>query len=569
MATQQQSRSDRNLAAPLPLLCRHSGNRLGADTLRRMGWCEDLLVSSPGAAPVLSQAPAAAAGLRSIVPPLMTGRPLDALRTEIKPAPAADAAGARELDHIAAAQLDLIDTLITGEDRIAARLAEGATSPAVEFWLHYYAGMAALLFDRDGRAADHLEAARRIDRSVDLADRAPSDLDRANFCYFLALAYSRPTASGSIPPRGSAHMRSARDRFEASAKLDPANFRSKQLLLEAEAARLAGDMPRSQALYESAAAAADQAGLLHERAIAHECAGLAYREAGLPTPARGCFQAAVDSYRSWSAAGKAALLERRFPTFATARAGMPDAGPCSEPTETEAGCFAASIVHEINQPLAGIITHTDASMRWLDRAEPNVAEARAGLQNISDTAHRAAAIVGSLRALIQSKRVTLRAVPLDEIVDEAMRLTADELRSHRVQVATRLSTRIGVRADRVQLRQVVVNLISNAIHAMAETPPEERRLLIRTAPSPDGCALLSVEDRGCGMSESVRARIFEPLFTTKRTGMGVGLALCRSIVDAHGGSIDVRSAPGQGTTFELRLPLAEAGWQVRTADAGS
>ncbi|RJF74758.1 sensor histidine kinase [Rhodopseudomonas palustris] len=556
MATQQ-SQSDRSQAAPpLAALRRHRDPQAGAEAMRRIGWCEDLLAAARNAASSSAITRPTGDCSASIVQPLMSGRQLPDLRAALAARPAAETAGSPgDIERIAAAQLALIDTLLSGTDQTAAMLTDPGASAATHFWLHYYAGMAAFLFDQDGDAADHLETARRLDRDGKFAELAASDLDRANFCYFLVLAYSRSTARGSLPPRGAAHIRSARDRFEASAKLDPVNFRSKHLLLEAEAARLLGDTLRAQSLYERAAGAAAQAGMPHESALAHELAGDAYLEAGLPTPALGCFQAAVLSYRAWGAAGKAAMLERRV---SSQIAGAADAATISSeaPPASNAGNFAAAIVHEINQPLAGIITHADASLRWLERDQPDVAEARAGLLNIREAARRAAAIIRSLRALVKHKRATLLPVALDEVVQDTLRLVADDLCSHRIQVVTHLCTNATVRADRVQLQQVVLNLITNAIHAMAGTDVARRQLVIQSALAGDGWVRLCVEDRGCGIPDAVQARIFEPFFTTKQAGMGVGLAICRSIAEAHGGSIEVWSTLGKGTTFEMRLPLA-------------
>ncbi|MCG6206565.1 sensor histidine kinase [Rhodopseudomonas sp. HC1] len=556
MATEQ-SRSRPDQAAPvLSIPRRYRDPRAGAEAMRRIGWCEDLLAAARAAA---SPNPAPAPALQapgdepSVVPPLMSGRPLQDVRAALAAGQGKASTGAPgDRERISAAQLALVDALLSGDHQTTALLADPTASAATQFWLHYYAGMSAFLFDQDGRAADHLEAARQLDRSGDFAELTASHLDRANFCYFLALAYSRPTARGSLPPRGAAHIRSARDRFEASARLDPANFRSKHLLLEAEAARLLGDTARALSLYERAAEAAGQAGMPHERALAHELAGYAYMEAGLLTPALGCFHAAVACYRAWGATGKAALLERRVLSSTV------DAQTATTLPASNASSFAAAVVHEINQPLAGIMTHADASLRWLERDQPNVGEARAGLLNIREAARRAAAIIQSLRGLVQHKRATLLPVRLDEIVHDALRSVADDLCSHRIQVVTHLCATAPVRADRIQLQQVVLNLMTNAVHAMAETVLAERRLVIRSAVSPDGWARLTVEDRGRGMSDAVQARIFEPFFTTKQAGMGVGLAICRSIVEAHCGSIEVRSTLGQGTTFTVRLPLAPA-----------
>ncbi|WP_054163670.1 ATP-binding protein [Rhodopseudomonas sp. AAP120] len=495
-------------------------------------------------------------GASGLPVPLLAGEGLPAIRRKI-----AAAVGASGIARIHQAQLDLIDALRSGQfesDRTFDD--ETEVSPGTLFWLHHYAGIAAVFFNQDDRAAEHLHRSRRIDKTMDLGASAPAHMDRADNCFFLALAHSRPTARGMTPQHGTNHLIAARDRFEVSARLDPDHFQSKHLLLEAEAARLIGDATGAQALYERAADAARKAGLTHERALAQELAGASYLEAGLPTPAQGCFQAAIACYQKWGADGKAAQLARRVGPAGCGNA-VPDsqAAPCNPDLAPliALGSFAASIVHEINQPLAGIITHADVGLRWLDRRQPDIAEAREGLRNIGDAARRAAEIITSLRGLVQQRRATLTPVCPADLVRDAIRLTAEDLDAHGIQVVIEFSgVQHPVLADRVQLRQVVLNLVTNAIQAMVTTAPANRRLAIRTATAEDGFVHLAIEDSGCGMSEAVRGKIFEPFFTTKSAGMGVGLALCRAIVRLHGGSIEVRSAPGQGATFDLRLPTA-------------
>ncbi|WP_420135078.1 sensor histidine kinase [Rhodopseudomonas sp.] len=531
---------------------------ISAEALRWIGWCEDLLTAprSPAqrSASALPARPFAMPrdGASALPEPLLAGGDLPAMRQRI-----AAAIGTSGIARIHQAQLELIDALRTGQFEIGCASEEPPVSAATLFWLHHYAGIAAVFFNQDDRAAEHLHRSRQIDKTMDLGASAPAHMDRADNCFFLALAHSRPTPRGMTPLHGTEHLIAARDRFEVSARLDPSHFQSKHLLLEAEAARLIGDATGAQALYERAAEAAAKAGLTHECALAHELAGASYLDAGLPTPAQGCFQAAIACYQQWGADGKAAHLARRV------RPGGPVSADAPQPCNPDLaplialGSFAASIVHEINQPLAGIITHADVGLRWLDRPQPEIDEARDGLRNIGDAARRAAEIINSLRALVQQRRATLMPVCPVDLVHDVVRLAAEDLTAHGIQVVTAFAgDHRPVLADRVQLRQVVLNLVTNAIHAMATTAPAERRLVIRTAAADDGFVHLAIEDSGCGMSDAVRARIFEPFFTTKSAGMGVGLALCHAIVRLHGGSIEVRSALGQGTTFDLCLPPA-------------
>ncbi|MGJ5203470.1 trifunctional serine/threonine-protein kinase/ATP-binding protein/sensor histidine kinase [Bradyrhizobium sp. HKCCYLR20261] len=232
---------------------------------------------------------------------------------------------------------------------------------------------------------------------------------------------------------------------------------------------------------------------------------------------------------------------------------------------TALGSFAASIVHEINQPIASIITQTEAALRWLNRDTPDIAEVTQGLIRIRNSGRRTADIVKSLRSLGKQAPATFSPISLEEVVEEVVRLIADDLDAGHVKIMVELAEqRRTISADRVQLQQVIFNLVTNAIHAMAETEQAVRRVVIRTVAADDGTVRLSIEDNGCGMSDEIRSKIFDPFFTTKTTGMGVGLAICRSIVELHRGTIGVRSTLGQGSTFDISIPVAEEPVASRT-----
>ncbi|WP_455570339.1 trifunctional serine/threonine-protein kinase/ATP-binding protein/sensor histidine kinase [Xanthobacter aminoxidans] len=217
------------------------------------------------------------------------------------------------------------------------------------------------------------------------------------------------------------------------------------------------------------------------------------------------------------------------------------------------GNYAASIAHEINQPLTSIVASADAAMRWLRRAEPDVGEALQGVEQIRASGMRAAGIVKSLRALAKRTAPVLEPIRLEDLTEDVLRLVVKDLQSNGVELVELLAVdRRHVEADPVQLQQVVFNLITNAIHAMESVDPGRRRLTIETSQDA-GMVRLSIADTGCGMSEDVLARIFEPFFTTKHAGMGIGLSICRSIIDAHGGVLRARSTVGEGSAFSFSL----------------
>lgn len=227
---------------------------------------------------------------------------------------------------------------------------------------------------------------------------------------------------------------------------------------------------------------------------------------------------------------------------------------------TTLGELAASMAHEVNQPLAGVVTHGEACLRWLDRETPRLDEVRGAVERMIGDGRRASEVIRKLRAL--AKRAELRPAPqaLDEIIEDALPLVQRELASHRVWLKhERSAASPMVLADRVHLQQVFINLILNAIQAMDGVADGPRELVVRSARL-DGEeeVRLEVEDSGGGIAPADAARLFEPFFTTKEEGMGMGLAISRSIVEAHGGRIWATGHDGPGATFHVALPAAPA-----------
>ncbi|BDB27382.1 AAA family ATPase [Cupriavidus sp. P-10] len=222
---------------------------------------------------------------------------------------------------------------------------------------------------------------------------------------------------------------------------------------------------------------------------------------------------------------------------------------------TVMGTLAASIGHEVNQPLTAIVATVDASVRWLKRPQPELGEALEGFAFIRQHALRAADIVRALRALARQTPAVLAALSPDEVLREVLVMVRPELDAHNVRAVTRLAAGAAqVEADRVQLQQVVLNLVTNALDAMAGTPVEQRELLVASCREQDD-VVVSVQDHGTGIGEDVLPRVFDAFFTTKVDGMGMGLAICRSIVEAHGGTLVARRRRSGGSEFMFRLPV--------------
>ena len=682
---------------------------------------------------------------------LMLGAPLSAVRDDIEEGLAwTRRFRYRDIELILMAQGRFVDALTSGDHDGAQVVPDDeVTSLATLFWVRHYAGMAAFLLGDLDRALVHLE------KATALSWAAPAHIDTAACALFLALAVARTSTGPAARKVALERIDATRQRFAERARRNPSTFECKHLLLEAEAAWLAGRTAEAQRLYEQAADAAEASGFVHEQALAYELAAYCCREAGLEIPAGGYMQAAISHYRHWGAAGKADQLLRAFPllgggagarplpagalapepagqgglnlevmtraaqtlaetvgldqvirtlmremivhagaqygllmlmradqpvieasarianqqvdvdlrsavptaqdlplallntvmrtrrtaVFADAAREVPALRPAGhggaparsllfmplikrgslvgilylenslaadvftpnrtallELLATQAaisldaarlyndlmdentrrasaefdlrearaelgrasrmmamGNYAASIAHEINQPLTSIVASADAAMRWLRRAEPDVGEALQGVEQIRASGMRAAGIVKSLRALAKRSAPTLEPIRLEDLAEDVLRLVVKDLQANGIVLDTRLTgDRRLVEADPVQLQQVVFNLITNAIHAMETIDPGRRRLTIETVQEA-GEVRLSIADTGCGMREDVLARIFEPFFTTKHAGMGIGLSICRSIIDAHGGELRARSTVGEGSVFFFSL----------------
>ena len=223
---------------------------------------------------------------------------------------------------------------------------------------------------------------------------------------------------------------------------------------------------------------------------------------------------------------------------------------------TTLGELTASIAHEINQPLAALITNAEACMSWLGRSPPDLAAARRSVEWIVEDANRTSEVIRRVRALAKKTDTDKAQLDINELVREAMALVQRELSRHEVSLRMELAPGLpAIYGDRVQLQQVIINLVMNAIEAMQCVTDRPRRLAIRSGRDDLGRVFLTVADCGAGVSEADAERIFTPFFTTKSGGMGMGLAICRSIVEAHAGRLSTFPNEEGGATFQFVLPL--------------
>jgi C4-dicarboxylate-specific signal transduction histidine kinase len=223
------------------------------------------------------------------------------------------------------------------------------------------------------------------------------------------------------------------------------------------------------------------------------------------------------------------------------------------------GELAASIVHEVNQPLAAIRLNGETGLRWLNTDKPNFAEVRTLIERMIQDADRAVDIVALMRAMAAGQTTQQTHLTLTEVIDDAMILIQHELCSNDVAIAfDQAPCTPGISGNRLQLQQLVVNLVINAIQALAENDRESRKIAIRTSALSDDLVCCIVEDSGPGIDPSHFSHLFGDVFTTKRTGMGMGLVLSRSIVEMHGGEIraDNNSSFG-GARFTFTLPVVK------------
>jgi C4-dicarboxylate-specific signal transduction histidine kinase len=220
---------------------------------------------------------------------------------------------------------------------------------------------------------------------------------------------------------------------------------------------------------------------------------------------------------------------------------------------TTAGVLLASIAHEINQPLSAIVMQAGAARQWLASREPGVEKAREALDQIERDGLRSGEIIASLRAMFKKETQARNPIDINKLIFTVLAIVRHELRKHGVELRTELDESLpALEGDAVQLQQVVLNLVMNAIEAMQTGAP--RILSIRSGVGKPDFVHVAVEDTGTGIDPSNRDRVFDPMFTTKERGMGIGLSICRSIIESHNGRIWVAPGIDKGSIFQFELP---------------
>jgi signal transduction histidine kinase len=222
------------------------------------------------------------------------------------------------------------------------------------------------------------------------------------------------------------------------------------------------------------------------------------------------------------------------------------------------GELTASIAHEVNQPLGGVIMNAEACLSWLDREQPNLTEARTALERIVRDGTRAGEVIRRIRALAKKTDTKMEPLNINEVLREALTFVQHELLSSRVALRVEYASALPViLADKVQLQQVILNLVINGIEAMQPITDRARELVIRSEQDDGHQVRVTVTDCGVGFSADSTDRLFNTFFTTKSGGMGMGLSICRSIIELHGGRIWAVPDVARGATIQFTLPLIQ------------
>jgi C4-dicarboxylate-specific signal transduction histidine kinase len=223
------------------------------------------------------------------------------------------------------------------------------------------------------------------------------------------------------------------------------------------------------------------------------------------------------------------------------------------------GELAASIAHELNQPLAGVVLNGNTSLRWLVAQPPDLKEARQAVERAIRDAVRASGVLTRVRGLLKKGPPAKERVDLNGLIEEVLALVQGELRRHGVSLQTDFDAGLPeVVADRIQLQQVLLNLLMNAVESMSAVTDRARLLRLQTGQPQPGLVEVVVQDSGVGLEPGHLTQIFESFYTTKPEGLGMGLAISRSIVEAHSGQLSASANDGPGATFRVALPVEEA-----------
>jgi signal transduction histidine kinase len=221
------------------------------------------------------------------------------------------------------------------------------------------------------------------------------------------------------------------------------------------------------------------------------------------------------------------------------------------------GALASSIAHEVNQPLAGIVMNGSACLRWLAMNPPDLEEARNAVNRIIRDGNRAGEVITRMRALLKKTPTQKSALDINEIVQETITLVQSEVQKNQIRLQTNFSVALPkVMGDKIQIQQVLLNLLVNGVEAIKAATDGTAQISVETGEYEENYILVAVKDSGVGLEPGSLDRIFEAFYTTKEEGMGMGLSISRSIIEAHGGRLWAIPNNGNGMTFQFTLPVS-------------
>jgi len=230
------------------------------------------------------------------------------------------------------------------------------------------------------------------------------------------------------------------------------------------------------------------------------------------------------------------------------------------------GVIAGSLAHELNQPLAAILSNAQAGLRLMSRDDVDLEEIRAILTDIVFDDKRAASVIVGLRSMMRRRETQREQIDFGRTARDVLALLRSELLAQEVQIDFHAGPDLPLSADPTQIQQVILNLVMNAMESMSDLPAGERRIEMAVWGTPEGRALFTIRDRGAGIPETMKERVFDAFWTTKPDGMGIGLPICRSIIESHGGQLWFENHAQRGVTFHVSLPLHPADAPARTGD---
>jgi signal transduction histidine kinase len=220
--------------------------------------------------------------------------------------------------------------------------------------------------------------------------------------------------------------------------------------------------------------------------------------------------------------------------------------------------MSASIAHEMSQPIGAMMASADAALLWLAKTPPDLRNVRASVERIASDGRRASDVIASMRSLLRRTGARLESIDVNDLIRDALAIEQGELQRQRILIKQALAQTVArVTCDRIQLQQVVVNLITNAIEAIGSVTDRPRILQVTSELDGAGDVGIAIEDSGPGIDRKIIDQLFEPFFTTKPHGMGLGLWICRQIVEGHGGRLTASSDLGRGSVFRIILPKGD------------